>query len=229
MVTERMRPVKVDGARPPPGRAPVPLGSARAHDRRRRERPPAHGARPERPHPGGEGVHVRHPPRAASARAASSPRSWPTCAPGSRRRRRDGRARDEHGRGWGSSPTRRSASAARRARSRARSGTSSPRTASTGPARATTTPRRSARTRGGTSPSSSSSKPLRLDGDTAALDAEPLRWLMESDVCKHCTHAGLPRRVPDRRRSSAPSSAPSSCRRTSATAAATASPPARSA
>jgi formate dehydrogenase iron-sulfur subunit len=40
-------------------------------------------------------------------------------------------------------------------------------------------------------------KPLRLDdGDFARLDEsadgqpEPLRWLMESDVCKHCTHAG---------------------------------------
>jgi formate dehydrogenase iron-sulfur subunit len=45
-------------------------------------------------------------------------------------------------------------------------------------------------------------KPLRIDGDFAtaaglapvdALDdgsAAPLRWLMESDVCKHCTHAG---------------------------------------
>ena len=35
-------------------------------------------------------------------------------------------------------------------------------------------------------------KPLHLDGDTATLDGgpEPLRWLMESDVCKHCTHAG---------------------------------------
>jgi formate dehydrogenase iron-sulfur subunit len=33
-------------------------------------------------------------------------------------------------------------------------------------------------------------KPLLLDGETATLDAEPLRWLMESDVCKHCTHAG---------------------------------------
>jgi len=33
-------------------------------------------------------------------------------------------------------------------------------------------------------------KPLKLDGDRAGLDAEPLRWLMESDVCKHCTHAG---------------------------------------
>jgi formate dehydrogenase iron-sulfur subunit len=39
-------------------------------------------------------------------------------------------------------------------------------------------------------------KPLKLDGETAtvdtgaAADPEPLRWLMESDVCKHCTHAG---------------------------------------
>jgi formate dehydrogenase iron-sulfur subunit len=35
-------------------------------------------------------------------------------------------------------------------------------------------------------------KPLRLDGEQAGLDAEtaePLRWLMSSDVCKHCTHA----------------------------------------
>jgi formate dehydrogenase iron-sulfur subunit len=34
-------------------------------------------------------------------------------------------------------------------------------------------------------------EPLKLDGDTATadLDAEPLRWLMSSDVCKHCTHA----------------------------------------
>jgi formate dehydrogenase iron-sulfur subunit len=39
-------------------------------------------------------------------------------------------------------------------------------------------------------------KPLKLDGETATVetdapvDPEPLRWLMESDVCKHCTHAG---------------------------------------
>jgi formate dehydrogenase iron-sulfur subunit len=35
-------------------------------------------------------------------------------------------------------------------------------------------------------------KPLKVDGggETAELDAEPLRWLMSSDVCKHCTHAG---------------------------------------
>jgi len=36
-------------------------------------------------------------------------------------------------------------------------------------------------------------KPLRFDaGGVEPLDGqpEPLRWLMESDVCKHCTHAG---------------------------------------
>jgi formate dehydrogenase iron-sulfur subunit len=39
-------------------------------------------------------------------------------------------------------------------------------------------------------------KPLKLDdGDAATIDTDslepaPLRWLMESDVCKHCTHAG---------------------------------------
>jgi formate dehydrogenase iron-sulfur subunit len=32
-------------------------------------------------------------------------------------------------------------------------------------------------------------KPLLLEGETAGLDQEPLRWLMSSDVCKHCTHA----------------------------------------
>ena len=36
-------------------------------------------------------------------------------------------------------------------------------------------------------------KPIRLDGDVAGIDAdgqgEALRWLMSSDVCKHCTHA----------------------------------------
>src|SRR5512133_3861887 len=32
-------------------------------------------------------------------------------------------------------------------------------------------------------------KPLRLDVDETAADAQPLRWLMESDVCKHCTDA----------------------------------------
>jgi formate dehydrogenase iron-sulfur subunit len=32
-------------------------------------------------------------------------------------------------------------------------------------------------------------KPQLLEGETAELDEDPLRWLMSSDVCKHCTHA----------------------------------------
>jgi formate dehydrogenase iron-sulfur subunit len=34
-------------------------------------------------------------------------------------------------------------------------------------------------------------EPIRVDGGTATadVDGEPLRWLMSSDVCKHCTHA----------------------------------------
>src|SRR6478672_9084381 len=40
-------------------------------------------------------------------------------------------------------------------------------------------------------------KPIRLDGDEAGIDGaadagetgDALRWLMSSDVCKHCTHA----------------------------------------
>jgi formate dehydrogenase iron-sulfur subunit len=31
--------------------------------------------------------------------------------------------------------------------------------------------------------------PLHLDGETAELNGDALRWLMSSDVCKHCTHA----------------------------------------
>src|SRR5262245_33079550 len=53
-----------------PGRAAVPLGLARAHDRRLGKRPRAHGARSERAHSGGQGVHVRHPSGTAPARRA---------------------------------------------------------------------------------------------------------------------------------------------------------------
>src|SRR5690606_30302028 len=59
------------GARPPhpPGRAALPLGHQRAGDRRQRQRPRGRGARPERAHPGGQGRHLRHPPRPAPPRA----------------------------------------------------------------------------------------------------------------------------------------------------------------
>ena len=75
----------------PPGGPALPLGVARADDRRLRERPPPHGARPERPHPGGQGRDLRHPARPAAARPGThrirrrAPRAGP------RRRRRGGR------------------------------------------------------------------------------------------------------------------------------------------
>ena len=57
------------------------------------------------------------------------------------------------------------------------------------PATPTTTPARSARTPGGTSRSSSRTRPLRVDDDGEARRRATFRWLMSSDVCKHCTHA----------------------------------------
>ena len=60
-----------------PGRAALPLGRAWAHDRRRGQRPLAHRARPERPHPGGQGftcgIRPGRRPRGAERRLAASP------------------------------------------------------------------------------------------------------------------------------------------------------------
>ena len=90
----------------------------------------------------------------------------------------------------GSTPTPRSASAARRARSRASSGTSFPRTGSSGPATATTTPGEL---------SATSWRHVKFIEQLAARRApmlpgrfrgfDPGRWLMMSDVCKHCVTA----------------------------------------
>ena len=146
--------------------------------------------------------------RRRSRRGTDAPREQPLrpARPGGR-----GRLRRPARRGRGSSPTPASASAARRARWPARSGTTSPTTASTCSACPTTTPARSAPTPGGTSPSSSSRRrrdrrrprrqPVDL-GDAGAWASEAdrrdrrrgrtkpdFRWLMTSDVCKHCTHA----------------------------------------
>ncbi len=57
-------------ARPPhpPGRPPLPLGPERLLDGRRCQRARAPLARPERAHPGGEGVHLRRARRSAAAR-----------------------------------------------------------------------------------------------------------------------------------------------------------------
>ena len=69
LVTERMRPLSVQGRTLHQVGPALALGTERLHDRRRRQRTGPPGAGPERAHPGGQGHGVRHPPRAAAARA----------------------------------------------------------------------------------------------------------------------------------------------------------------
>ena len=122
---------------------------------------------------------TEHEAAASSLRGEGSRRDDPAAAATARRQRRAS----------ASSPTRPSASAARHARSPVRSGTWSPRTASPGPGSRTTTPARSAPTPGATSPSSSSRSRSGSTTSRPTLAGDALRWLMSSDVCKHCTHA----------------------------------------
>ena len=111
-------------------------------------------------------------------------------------------------RGWASSPTPRCASAARPARWRARSGTRCPTGRRASPACPTTTPSRWARhlaprglhraeaaarrgRRRAIAGGGGRAEPAGRAGGRAAAtqDADGFRWLMASDVCKHCTHA----------------------------------------
>src|SRR5581483_5515121 len=195
----------------PSGRPAVSLGNARAHDRRRSQRPFAHGARSERAHPGGQGVLVRHPSRPA-AEGPRAPRRG-------RGKARAGAAR-RAGRGDGDDM---SAAFETYADERVTYGDEAkPRMGFftdtsvcigckacevackewnlipedglvwTGESYDNTS-RLSANTWRHVA-FIEQRKPLKLDGETASVDtaaaAAPLRWLMESDVCKHCTHAG---------------------------------------
>ena len=91
------RPVRMDGRAVAPDRAALPLGQARARHRRLGQRPRAHGARPERPHPGGQGVHLRDPagPPPARRRAAALRRRAARAGAVAARRRPAGRARGD--------------------------------------------------------------------------------------------------------------------------------------
>ena len=249
LVTDRMRPLTVAGPRRRTRSACRTTGASAASRPATRRTTCAHRARPERAHPGGEGVHRATSGRAGGRAARRCRSSSSVRAPSGARGRRSEPERDDddmsprragHGdptateakpSASASSPTRRSASAARRARSRARSGTSSPRTATSGPASPTTTPASSARTRGATSRSSSSasrcsSTARRVDARRrtgAAALADGARTSASTARTPPASTSARPAR------SSAPSSARSSCRRTSATAAATACRRARSA
>ena len=91
--------------------------------------------------------------------------------------------------GLGSSPTHRSASAAKPARLPARNGTWSPKTGSTGPGESYDNTSALGANTWRHVAFIEQQKPLRLDGEQAELAGDALRWLMSSDVCKHCTHA----------------------------------------
>ena len=252
MVTDRMTPLHGrTGATRPPDRDALPLGRQRLRARRLGERALVDGAGPELAHPGGQGADGRHPARPPAARAgaptlvrdyreragitaqtgmrAVSRRACstsvleaaadPAASAGLRRpSAADGllhrhlglhRLQGVRGRLQGVEPG---------ARGRAELDRAS----------RTTTRSSSAPTPGATSRSSSSAcRSASSDAEPRRATAGEFRWLMASDVCKHCTHAAcldvcptgaiFRTRVRHRRGPG----------RTSATAAATASPPAR--
>ena len=66
LVTDRIPPLTVGGRRGAPGRAPVPLGLSPAWPPATPPTTCARGARPQRPHPGGQGGHLRHRRRPAA-------------------------------------------------------------------------------------------------------------------------------------------------------------------
>ena len=72
MVTERIRPIQVQGRHAAPDRAAVSLGRQRHQHRRLGERPGSPRPRPERAHPGGKGAGLRHPAGAPPARARAA-------------------------------------------------------------------------------------------------------------------------------------------------------------
>ena len=79
------------GPAPAPDRAALPLGRQRAQYRRLRERPGPPRPRPERAHPGGEGAGLRHQARAPPARArVAAARPGVRAAGGHHRRHRHG-------------------------------------------------------------------------------------------------------------------------------------------
>ena len=222
LVTDRMRPLRMQDGRTVHqvglpyhwGTRGLTTGDSAndlAHDR----------ARPERPHPGGEGVHLRHPARPPAARRRRCRASSPSCASRrTRRREQDPRVEPEEAsrrdRRWREPPAPGRLAEAygddakervgfftdtsglhrlQGLRGRVQGVEPDPGGRARLDGRVVRQHRRSsARTRGATSPSSSRRKPLRVDGETASdgavdADGEALRWLMESDVCKHCTHA----------------------------------------
>ena len=183
LVTDRLPALLAGRPAHPPGRPPLPLGDEGPGDGRLGQRPARAGPRSQRGDPGVEGGDVRRPARASSPGTGAAPaggRLPPAGGAGGGRRCLKGLGLTS--RGWASSPTRPSASGARRARWRARSGTVSPGRRvhflgqsydNTGELGADTWRHVAF---------------IEQKGPADRTDGE-FRWLMSSDVCKHCTSA----------------------------------------
>ena len=198
---------------------PYHWGTRGLGERRLRQRPVAAGAGPERAHQEVKSAAPATCARAAGPAAPRCSSSLTTTGEGradrapdrSDERRARGLGRYGYGdeaSGSASSRTPASASGARRARLPARSGTGCRTSGVSSPASRWTTAARWAPTAGDTSPSSSSAEPVgveRRDARLARAGSRPpeprergglepaeddgMRWLMGSDVCKHCTQA----------------------------------------
>src|SRR5262249_49634809 len=187
-----------------PGRASLPLGHERPGDGRRGERPIGDRARSERAHPGGEGVLVRHPSRPAAARPGA--RRVRRCAP--REGARGGGRRAYAGTGGGAQDVSALETYGPEARERVGFFTDTSvcigcKACEVACKEWNVIPQHAVEWSGNSYDNTEQlgpeawrhvafveqRAPVRLDGESAELDGDPLRWLMSSDVCKHCTHA----------------------------------------
>ncbi len=212
LVTDRLRPLRVTAASCTRSACPT-TGAAGPGHRRRRQRAALAGARPQHPHLRVQGADLRHRARPAAARprARGVRRRLPPAGGSGRRLMPDAalEVRDLRRRGAAARRLLHRHDALHRlqgVRGRLQGVEPRPgRPRAASPATRTTTRSHSAPTPGATSRSSSSASrstarrgrssrprgraPRRRAGLETHQDGDGLRWLMASDVCKHCTHA----------------------------------------
>ena len=180
LVTARIRPLAWTVNRPPGRRCRI-TGARAASSPATSERPLPIVGRPERPHPGGEGADLRHPPGRASGAAATAASSMGSGGGDARAARFftdtsvciGCKACEVACKEWNQVPDDGFVVHA---------------------ARRTTTP-------AGSAPHVASRRVHRADRPLrrrARGRRRATAWLMTSDVCKHCTHAGCLDVMPDR-------------------------------
>ena len=197
LVTERIRTIEVQGRRLHQIGLPYHWGANGLSHRRLRQRPGPPGPRPERAHPGGQGAGLRHPAGPPAARARAAPAGARVRRTGGHHRRhRHGGVTDEHRPGRPRRPPRPSAADGLLHRHLGLHRVQGLRGGLQGV-------ERGARGR---------AQPVRMSYDnTVGLGASTwrhvafieqpagrtagaasptgIRWLMSSDVCKHCTES----------------------------------------